>query len=179
MNDIIVFSGRPDNNDILPQELAAYELLDNLGVQYSGIKHEAAATMDDCKKADDALGVMMCKNLFLCNRQKTSFYLLLMPGDKEFHTKDITKQLNCSRLSFAGEEFMKSLLGVTPGSVTVLGLMNDSENKVQLVIDEDVLKNEYFGCHPCINTSSIKFLTADLKEKILSYIKHDFITVTL
>ena len=118
MNDIIVFSGRPDNNDMLPQELAAYELLDNLGVQYSGIKHEAAATMEDCKKADDALGVMMCKNLFLCNRQKTSFYLLLMPGDKEFHTKDITKQLNCSRLSFAGEEFMKSLLGVTPGSVT-------------------------------------------------------------
>lgn len=179
MNDIIVFSGRPDNNDMLPQELAAYELLDNLGVQYSGIKHEAAATMEDCKKADDALGVMMCKNLFLCNRQKTSFYLLLMPGDKEFHTKDITKQLNCSRLSFAGEEFMKSLLGVTPGSVTVLGLMNDTENKVQLVIDEDVLKNEYFGCHPCINTSSIKFLTADLKEKILPYIKHDFITVTL
>ena len=170
MNDIIVFSGRPDNNDMLPQELAAYELLDTLGIQYSGIKHEAAATMDDCKKADDALGVMMCKNLFLCNRQKTSFYLLLMPGDKEFHTKDITKQLNCSRLSFAGEEFMKSLLGVTPGSVTVLGLMNDTENKVQLVIDEDVLKNEYFGCHPCINTSSLKIRTSDLMEKILPHL---------
>ena len=179
MNDVILFSGRPDNNEMLPQESAAYDMLDKLGVEYSGVKHEAAATMEDCKKADEALGIMICKNLFLCNRQKTDFYLLVMPADKEFHTKDITKQLGCSRLSFAGEEFMQSFLGVTPGSVTVLGLMNDTENKVQLVIDEDVLKNEYFGCHPCINTSSIKFPTADLKEKILPYIKHDCITVTL
>ena len=175
-----LYDNRPENEDgRLDREIKTYDFLDKLGIEYKRTDHDPATTMEACTRIDEVLGVVMCKNLFLCNRQKTDFYLLVMPADKELHTKDITKQLGCSRLSFAGEEFMQSFLGVTPGSVTVLGLMNDTENKVQLVIDEDVLKNEYFGCHPCINTSSIKFPTADLKEKILPYIKHDFITVTL
>ena len=113
------------------------------------------------------LGVRICKNLFLCNRQKTAFYLLVMPGDKPFKTKELSKQMNISRLSFADETYMKELLDIYPGSVSVLGLMNDKEHRVQLVIDEDVLKEAYFGCHPCANTSSLRFKTADLTDKII------------
>ena len=113
------------------------------------------------------LNVLICKNLFLCNRQQTNFYLLIMPGDKPFKTKELSKQMGVSRLSFANEDFMARFLDIHPGSVSVLGLMNDRERRVQLVIDEDVLKEEYFGCHPCENTSSIRFFTKDLTDVIL------------
>lgn len=170
--------GRP-GDDRLPLEAAVYDLLDELGIDYKRVDHNAAPTMEDCKQAGELLNVKICKNLFLCNRQKTSFYLLLMPGDKEFHTKDITSQINSSRLSFAGAEYMEELLGVTPGSATVMGLMNDSENKVQLLIDEDVLSEEYFGCHPCINTTSISFKTDELINKLLPAVNHIPVIVKL
>ena len=121
----------------------------------------------------------VCKNLFLCNGGKTQFYLLLMTGDKRFSTKDFSRLIGCSRLSFAPAEYMEALLGVTPGSVTVLGLMNDTENSVKLYIDKDVLADEYMGCHPCINTSSLKIKTADITEKFLPYIKHTYRVVDL
>ena len=130
-------------------------------------------------KIGAVLNVRICKNLFLCNRQKTCFYLLIMPGDKPFKTKDLSKQMGISRLSFADENYMKELLDLYPGSVSVLGLMNDREHRVQLVIDEDVLKEEYFGCHPCVNTSSIRFLTKDLTEKVIPALGANPITVQL
>ena len=174
--------GRPENTDNrLNKEIRVYDFLDKLGIQYQRIDHEAAMTMEACEEIDHALGdnTTICKNLFLCNRQETDFYLLLMPGDKPFKTKDLSAQIHSARLSFAKPEYMEKYLDITPGSVSVLGLMNDSEKKVQLLIDEDVMKEPYIGCHPCINTSSLKFTTEDLMQKIIPALEHEPVTVTL
>ena len=174
--------GRPENTDgRLDKEIRVYDFLDKLGIQYQRIDHEAAMTMEACEEIDRALGdnTTICKNLFLCNRQESDFYLLLMPGDKPFKTKDLSAQIHSARLSFAKPEYMEKYLDITPGSVSVLGLMNDSDKKVQLLIDEDVMKEPYFGCHPCINTSSLKFTTEDLMQKIIPALEHEPITVTL
>ena len=173
-------NGRPENEEgRLEKEIRVYDLLDSLGVKYQRIDHEAAMTMEACEEIDRTLsegeekGVAICKNLFLCNRQETDFYLLLIPGDKPFKTKYLSAQLGSSRLSFAKPEYMERYLDITPGSVSIMGLMNDHENKVQLLIDEDVLKDEWFGCHPCINTSSLKIRTEDLTEKIIPAMGHE------
>ena len=173
-------NGRPaDAAGRMDKEIRTYDFLDGLGVDYQRMDHEAAFTMEACKEVDEALGVEMCKNLFLCNRQKTDIYLLLIPGDKVFKTKELSKQIGSARLSFASAEYMEKYLDITPGSVSVLGLMNDHEKKVQLLIDEDVLKDPYFGCHPCINTSSLKFSTKDFTDKIIPALDHPPITVKL
>ena len=173
-------NGRPENEEgRLDKEIRVYDLLDSLGVEYQRIDHEAAMTMEACEEIDRTLsegeesGVAICKNLFLCNRQETDFYLLLIPGDKPFKTKYLSAQIGSSRLSFAKPEYMEKYLDITPGSVSIMGLMNDHEKKVQLLIDEDVLKDEYFGCHPCINTSSLKIRTKDLVEKIIPAMGHE------
>ena len=174
--------GRPaDTADRLEKEIRVYDLLDKLNVSYERVDHEAAMTMEACEEIDRTLGdnTAICKNLFLCNRQETSFYLLLMPGDKPFKTKDLSSQINSARLSFAKPEYMEKYLDITPGSVSVMGLMNDTENHVQLLIDEDVLKSEFVGCHPCINTSSIRFRTSDFVDKVLPAVNHEFIKVKL
>lgn len=172
--------GRPaDCSGREGREVRCYDLLDRLGVDYQRIDHPAAETMEVCEDIDRALGTLICKNLFLCNRQQTQFYLLMMPGDKRFLTKELSHQLGVARLSFASGEQMEALLDTHPGSVSVLGLMNDLDNRVQLVIDTPVTQSETFGCHPCKNTSSLKLRTADLLEKILPAIHHDPIFVTL
>ena len=165
----------------LDREIRTYAFLDGLGVDYYRTDHpdEPATSMEVCAQVDAILGVPICKNLFLCNRQKTDFYLLVMPGDKPFKTKELSHQLGVSRLSFADEEHMLALLDLTPGSVSVLGLMNDRDGHVRLLIDEDVLKEEWFACHPCMNTSSLKFLTRELTEKILPATDHAFTAVHL
>lgn len=175
-------NGRPETTSgRLDKEIRVYDLLDKLGIAYQRVDHEATMTMEACEEVDRILGddTTICKNLFLCNRQETNFYLLLMPGDKPFKTKDLSAQINSARLSFAKPEYMEKYLDITPGSVSVLGLMNDSEKKVQLLIDEDVMKEPYLGCHPCINTSSLKFTTEDLTRKIIPALGHDPITVSL
>ena len=166
--------GRPETNEgRLEKEIRVYDLLDSLNIPYERIDHEAAETMEACAEIDRALApAVICKNLFLCNSQKTKFYLLMIPGDKHFKTKEISHQINSPRLSFAPAEFMEKYLDITPGSVSVMGLMNDIEHKVQLLIDEDILKKEYFGCHPCVNTSSLKFKTTDLMERIIPELEH-------
>ena len=173
-------SGRPvDTSARLPKEIRVYDMLDRLGVEYEYVDHPAAMTMEDCLAVDRILDAVISKNLFLCNTQKTRFYLLMMPGDKKFRTKELSKQIGSARLSFAPEEFMEELLDITPGSVSVMGLMNDHDNRVQLLMDEDVVKGEYFGCHPCINTSSLRLKMSDLMEKILKEVHHEPIFVTL
>lgn len=165
-----LFHGSPaDMSGRSDREIRSYAFLDKLGIPFDRTDHpdEPATTMEVCEKVDAILNVHICKNLFLCNRQKTNFYLLIMPGDKVFKTKELSKQMGISRLSFAEEEYMEQFLDIHPGSVSVLGLMNDREHRVRLAIDEDVLKEEFFGCHPCENTSSIRFATKDLTEKIL------------
>ena len=173
-------NGRPkDVSGRLEKEIRTYDFLDELGIEYKRIDHEEASTMEVCAKIDEALKATICKNLFLCNRQETDFYLLMMPGDKKFKTKDLSKELEVARLSFANEKYMEKFLDITPGSVSVMGLMNDKEKRVRLVIDEDVLKGEEIGCHPCINTSSIKFSTKDLVDKIIPALNHEMTVVTL
>ena len=174
--------GRPENTDNrLNKEIRVYDFLDKLGIQYQRIDHEAAMTMEACEEIDHALGdnTTICKNLFLCNRQETEFYLLLMPGDKPFKTKDLSAQIHPARLSFAKPEYMEKYLDITPGSVSVLGLMNDSEKKVQLLIDEDVMKEASFGWHPWLYPSSLKLTTEDLMQKIIPALEHEPVTVTL
>lgn len=173
-------NGRPaDETGRLQKEIRTYDFLDRLRIEYRRIDHEAAMTMQVCRDIDKALQATICKNLFLCNRQETDFYLLMMPGDKKFKTKDLSKKLGVSRLSFANETYMEQFLDITPGSVSVMGLMNDTGKKVRLVIDEDVLLGVEIGCHPCVNTSSIKFATKDLIEKIIPAMGHDYTVVTL
>lgn len=166
--------GRPETNEgRLPKEIRVYDLLDSLGISYERVDHEEAMTMEVCAAIDEVLEATICKNLLLCNRQGTAFYLLMLPGNKVFKTSVLSKQIGSSRLSFASAEAMAEFLDITPGSVSVMGLMNDHENRVQLLMDQDVLKGEYIGCHPCINTSSLRFLTSDLIEKILPAMGHE------
>lgn len=172
--------GRPATNEgRLDKEIRCYDLLDKLGVEYQRIDHEAAMTMEACVEIDKVLDATICKNLLLCNRQNTAFYLLMIPGDKVFKTSVLSKEIGSSRLSFAKPEYMEEFLDITPGSVSVLGLMNDRSHHVQLLVDEDVLKGEYFGCHPCINTSSLRIRTVDLMEKIIPAMDHPARIVTL
>ena len=175
-----LYKGRPESTQgRLEKEIRVYDLLDSLHIEYERTDHEKADTMEACNEIDAVLQVIICKNLFLCNRQKTKFYLLMMPGDKPFRTKDLSAQIGSSRLSFAKPEYMEEFLDITPGSVSVMGLMNDKERRVQLLIDEDVLGGEYIGCHPCINTSSIRLKTKDLVEKVIPAMNHPFMKVKL
>ena len=168
-----LMNGRPANNEgRLDKEIRCYDLLDSLDVEYQRIDHEPAMTMEVCVEIDKALNAVICKNLLLCNRQKTVFYLLMLPGEKHFKTSTFSKSIGSSRLSFADPEYMEQFLDITPGSVSVLGLMNDKDNRVQLVVDEDILKGEFFGCHPCINTSSLRLKISDLMEKIIPAMGH-------
>ena len=165
--------GRPENTEgRLEKEIRVYDLLDRLQIEYDRVDHEVAMTMEDCIAVDEVLETEMCKNLYLCNRQETAFYLLMMPGDKKFKTKELSSQIGSSRLSFAKDNYMEEYLDITPGSVSVMGLMNDQERRVQLLIDEDITKAEYIGCHPCINTSSSRVRTKDVLETILPEIGH-------
>ena len=166
--------GRPEDcGSRLAKEVRVYDLLDSLNFTYQRIDHEAAMTMEACAAVDEVLEATICKNLLLCNRQKTDFYLLLMPGDKPFKTKDLSAQIGSSRLSFADAEFMEEFLDITPGSLSVLGLMNDTGHRVRLLMDKDILGGEFIGCHPCINTSSLRLRTADLMEKIIPAMGHE------
>ena len=178
MTEIEIFKGRPRDMRTA-REMAAYDFLDALEIAYRRADHPAAATMQDCETVDAALGVRMCKNLFLCNRQKTAFYLLLMPAEKAFHTKQLSAQLGVARLSFASGEDMERLLGLSPGAVSVLGLMNDREGAVRLLIDRDLLAAKDFGCHPLVNTASVTFSTAALLERIIPATEHTLTLVEL
>ena len=169
-----IFTGRPENSDNrLEREMRVYDLLDSLGIEYQRVDHEAAMTMEACEAVDEALETVMCKNLFLCNRQKTAFYLLLMPGDKKFKTKELSSQINSARLSFAEADDMLKYLDIEPGSVSVMGLMNDKDKAVRLLVDEDVKAGEVIGCHPCVNTSSLKIRTSDIFDKFLPSVGHE------
>ncbi len=175
-----LYNGRPEEaNGRLPREIRTYDYLDELGISYQRTDHERADNMEACNEIDAVLGVLICKNLFLCNRQKTHFYLLLMPGDKKFKTKELSSQINSARLSFASADDMLKYLDIEPGAVSVMGLMNDHDHQVQLLIDEDVLEDEYFGCHPCVCTSSLKMRTQDVIERILPATGHTYRTVHL
>lgn len=174
----IFHNARPEG-ELPPQESAAFDLLDTLGIDYDRVSHDAAFNMELCADVSAVLGVSVCKNLFLCNRQKTSFYLLCMPPDKPFHTKDLSAQINSSRLSFAPEDSLWELLHCHPDSATVLGLANDTEYRVQLLLDREVYDAPYMSCHPCICTSTLKLKTSDVLTRLLPHTGHTPIVVDL
>ena len=179
MNEL--YSGRPvDETGRLEKELRVYDFLDDLGIAYDCVDTEPATDMEVCAEIDKILApAVICKNLFLCNRQQTDFYLLMIKNDKKFKTKEISGQLGVARLSFAGPEFMEQFLDIEPGAVSVMGLMNDRDNKVRLIVDEDVLDAEWFGCHPCVNTTSMRLKVADVFGPFLEAVHHDYTTVHL
>ena len=175
-----LMKGRPaDTTGRMEKEIRVYNLLDSLGIEYERTDHEEANTMEACNAIDKILDVIICKNLFLCNRQETQFYLLMMPGDKPFKTKDLSKQIGSARLSFGKEEFMEEYLDIKPGAVSIMGLMNDTEHHVQLLMDKPVADSEYLGCHPCVSTSSLKLKTRDILDKFLPAVGHEPIVVDL
>ena len=177
---MVLEKGRPANcAGRLEKEIRCYDLLDGLGVDYWRVDHYAANTIEVCAAIDEVLGATICKNLFLCNRQKTAFYLLMIPGNKVFKTKDLSHQIGSSRLSFAGAEDMEKYLDITPGSVSVLGLLNDKDKQVLVLVDEEILGDEWLGCHPCINTSSLRIKTADVFGPVLKAMGHEMRTVIL
>ena len=161
------------------REVAVYDLLDSLNIEYLRTDHEEANTMEACHEIDRVLNVTICKNLFLCNRQQTKFYMLMMPGDKPFRTKDVSKMVGSARLSFADASHMETFLHIRPGAVSVMGLMNDTGNRVQLLIDREIAKSEYLGCHPCVSTSSLKMKTADMLHVFLPAVRHEPIVLDL
>ena len=158
--------------DCTEKEAVCYDTLEALGIGFERVSHEHIGTIEGCIEIGKVLGCEICKNLFLCNSQKTDFYLLIMPGAKPFKTKLLSPQLGCSRLSFASPEHMEELINCTPGSASVLGLIFDKKLKVRLIIDRDLLGREYFGCHPCDNSSSLKIATNDILEKLLPHLNH-------
>ena len=177
---LTLYEGRPNSEEGRQErEIRVYDLLDSLNIPYQRIDHEPADNMQACQEIDEALQATICKNLFLCNRQQTAFYLLMMPDTKNFKTKEISSQIGSARLSFGPFEKMEEFLDIHPGAVSVMGLMNDKDHRVTLLVDEDVLKGEYLGCHPCVNTSSLKLRTGDVFGPFLKAVEHDYITVKL
>lgn len=168
--------GRPQDKRIDKEE-RVYDLLDQLNIDYQRIDHEEANTMEVCLEIEKTLKSTICKNLFLVNSNKSQYYLLMLKENKKFKTKVISKQINSSRLSFGSDEKMLEYLDITPGSVSLLGLMNDHDFKVQLLMDKDLLQDEYLGCHPCINTSSLRIKMKDVFEKIIPSLHHEPIFV--
>lgn len=179
IHDATLYEDIPDSEGRREREMDVYRLLKSLEIPFQRMDHEPMATIEACRGVDEILGIHMCKNLFLCNSQKTVFYLLLMPGEKKFKTKELSKQIGSARLSFAPEEFMEEYLHISPGAVSVMGLMNDKENHVNLLVDEDVLKEEFLGCHPCVNTASLRLRTKDVLSKFLPFVGHTYQTVHL
>jgi Ala-tRNA(Pro) deacylase len=174
------YEGRPKDDISRPaEELVVYDLLDSLGITYQTVCHAPAYTMEECEVVERELGTPICKNLFLCNRQQTDYYLLLIPGDKVFKTKYLSAPLGCARLSFAGAEAMESLLRIKPGSVSPMGLMNDTEQRIRFVIDRDVLSTVDLGCHPCVNSSTLRMSWEDFLNKFLPAVHHEYTIVDL
>lgn len=178
--ELILQEGRPDKEEgRLEKEIRVYDLLDRIALEYQRVDHAPAMTMEACRDIDRVLGATVCKNLFLCNRQKTQFYLLMIPGEKVFHTRDLSAQIGSARLSFGDPAYMEELLDITPGSVSIMGLMNDRENRVRLLVDEEVLKGQFLGCHPCVNTSSLRLRTKDVFGAFLEAVHHGMTVVRL
>ena len=180
MKPMELFSGHPPYTAVMSDVgRSVYDFLDRRGVMYETLCHGAAFTMDECAVVEKHLGAPVCKNLFLCNRQHTQFYLLMLPGDKVFKTKYLSSELGCARLSFADESHMIELLGIHPGAVSPMGLINDKQGKVLPVVDRDLLSSDFIGCHPCVNTATLKLLLGDLLGKVVPATGHEYRVVDL
>lgn len=174
-----LFVGRPREMDCIESEEKVYDFLDGLELNYKTLKHPAAFTIEEAHIVRDYIKAPVFKNLFLTNKQQTQFYLLIMPGEKVFKTKYLSAQIGSARLSFASSDFMMKYLGVTPGSVSPMGLIYDRENTVRVLLDEDLKNYPEFACHPCINSASVVMTLDDLTERVLPATNHAFQWVAL
>ena len=180
MYKMTLYKGRPQTNEGREaREIRVYDYLDRLGIEYWRVDHDCVFSDNECEAVERVLDNVICKNIFLCNRQKTKYYMLVMPAHKRFNTSRVSHLLNSSRLSFGTPEDMLELLDVTPGSVSIMALMNDRDCKVQLVIDDELLLHRDFGCHPCKNTSSLRLARADVFDVFLPSVNHTPIFLTL
>ncbi len=171
-----IYSSRPDEKRSVEEE-AVYDVLSALEIPFERV--DWLPEDEGSENVYQALGIMRLKNLLLCNAQKTKFYLLVMPASVPFKSNVLSKQLGTPRFSFAPEENLRELLHVKPGSASILGLHNDKDRVVNLCIDERVLEQEYYGCHPCVNTTSLKIKTDDILNKFLVHTGHYYTIVRM
>lgn len=175
--DEIIYETVPEATGRLEKEMKCYEVLDKLKIPFKRLDHEAVGTIEECEEIESKLDIPIYKNLFLCNSKKDQYYLLTMPGHKTFKSSPIARQIGSTRLSFGTPEMLQEYLNLTPGSVSLLGLIFDKQHKIKVLLDEDFLEEEAIGCHPCINTTSLKISSKDLLEKFLAYVGHEPIFV--
>lgn len=173
-----IYTSRPTDKRSETEELV-YDVLEKLNISFHRTDHSPAATIHECKKIEKYLDVSICKNLFLTNNKKDIFCLLLICGDKKFESGKVSRQVGSSRLSFASDAELMQFLGITSGSVSIFGIINDTDNKVRVAIDSDLLKQEFIGCHPCKNTTTLKIKTCDIMEKFIPYARHNTFIINL
>ncbi len=166
-----IFTTSPEEYKNKIQEIV-YRTLDELSISYERVETDEAITMEDCIEIDKKLNMKMVKTLFLCNRQETNFYLYITTGDKKFDSKKFSQELEISRVSFAKEGKMNEMLGTRIGAATIFSSLIDNDLKVQIVIDKDVLNEEYYGCSDGTTTGYMKIKTDDIINKVLPYSKH-------
>lgn len=147
--------------------LQVCNFLDNVGIKYEAVTHAPAYTLEECRKINEIIDGTICKNLLLKTDSGKVIYLLLIKDGKRFVTKEVSKKLGCSRLSFAPDEYMENLLNTTAGSLSITSLIFDKEKKVSLAIDKDVASEEYICCHPSDNTATLKIKTEDILNVFL------------
>ncbi|MDD5824117.1 MAG: prolyl-tRNA synthetase associated domain-containing protein [Firmicutes bacterium] len=155
-----------------PLETKVYETLAELGIPFERVDNDSVEAMEECIEIQDKLGAEIRKTIVVCNRQKTDYYLVVLPADKRFDSKAFAKAMECSRLSFASGDDMVEKLGVAPGSATVMSILNDADGIVKVAIDKEVADEEWFACNPGANTTHIKIKTADLIDKVLPAQNH-------
>lgn len=149
------------------------EKLRDLCIPFEAYYHAAAHTMEDCLALPYATpDVTFCKNILLCNRQKTEFFLYITLPDKPFRTADVSKLLGVSRLSFAPNETLPTLLQLESGSLSPLALWFDDDAKIKLVLDNDILSGKRIAFHPCDNTATVIFTQEVFRQQVLPALAH-------
>ncbi len=149
-----------------------YQTLEQLHIPFERVDTDEAITMEDCVLIDAKLNMKMVKTLFLCNRQQTNFYLFITAGDKPFHSKEFSNALGVARVSFAPAEKMETMLGTKIGAATVFSALLDSDRKVQIVFDKDILAEEWYGCSDGTTTGYMKVRTNQIVHEFLTYTNH-------
>ncbi len=167
-----VFDGAPEDKRG-ELETKVYAEFKELGIDFKRVDNDEAISMEECVEISNTWGAEIRRTVVVCNRQTTNYYLVVMPADKRFDTKTFAHNMECARVSFASEEDMIKILGVSHGNASVVSILNDKDNMVQVVLDKDVADDEYFACNVGINTTHIMFKTDDLINKFLVKEEHN------
>ena len=166
-----IYTSKPNSFKTELHEMV-YNTLEALEIPFERVDTDEAITMEDCVEIGKKLDTSIVKTLFLCNRQKTNFYLFVTTEDKPFVTKDFSRALEISRVSFASPEMLFDMLGTKVGSATALSCVFDKENKVKIILDKDAVSSEWYGCSDGTTTGYMKLKTEDLINKYLPFSNH-------